>query len=401
MKISSLLLAALISGVALAAACGGGSSPSTSPTIPLPTATPEPVGGDVYVFGNGKVAIVDAATGSVVKTISDGLQGITSWDDTVRSADGRRLYVSAHSKNEVLVFDTVARSLLKVIPVGVNPVHLSLVNGGTELWSHSDAEGTFYVIDISSLNVIDKVDASTTHSGHGALVAPPIGTEYYATNVNTPGLFVIDARTRKVTKTIALCKGSDGTGGGHGVGFTAENRYVYVQCSGTLAKVAVVDTSDDTFVQYLDSSGDIYTAPDGSVAAIANSHANTLDLINASPGLVSISSVPIPNRAASAFFDRVDGKTLAFVADLKSPDVEVVDVAAKTIAKTIPGTPLAGQGPDTIVPRSSDLGGGYFYTIVRPTGVLNIIDVHTLAVTASVTVDGAFTVAFVGKPAAS
>ena len=43
------------------------------------------------------------------------------------------------------------------VRVGARPVHLYFVENAGEIWSHSDAEGTFYVI---SINDVTKLNAT-------------------------------------------------------------------------------------------------------------------------------------------------------------------------------------------------------------------------------------------------
>jgi hypothetical protein len=81
-----------------------------------------------------------------------------------------------------------------VLDVGERPVHLWNPNHGSEIWTHADGLGAFYVIDQTSLAVSDPVVAALNDTGHGKLLyAEELGSKYYATNTNDPGGFPMGA----------------------------------------------------------------------------------------------------------------------------------------------------------------------------------------------------------------
>ena len=355
--------------------------------------------GYAYVFGKERVDIVDPKTAKVIKEITQGVQGTGTWGDGVTTLDGGYVLINETAKAQVYVFDTAKQELAKAIDVGAKPAHLYLVNGGTEVWTHSDSEGAFYIIDTKSLAVTGKVVASTNGTGHGALVhADSLGTNYYATNILEPAVFVIDGKTRTVTKRIDLCQGANGIGGTHGDGYSSASKMAYFQCTGATTKTAAVDTTTDTFAGYLDTNGDLFMSPGDRYAVVANGGANRLDVIDGSTKPETVTPIAIPNKPDKVYYATVNGKLLAFVDDLKAPDAEVIDMQTYAVVKSIPGTPLAMPlGTDKLLSRNSNIGGGYYFTVVGDEQQLNIIDVNTLAMVGSVQVTGATQVIFAGK----
>jgi hypothetical protein len=394
----------LVSAVAMvAAACGGGSSGSPTPVVTSAVAgtgtAQVTTSGYAYVFGKERVDVVDPKTAKVVKEITQGLQGTGTWGDGVSTLDGNYVFINETAKAQVYVFDTAKQDLARAIDVGAKPAHLYLVNGGTEVWTHSDTEGAFYIIDVKRLAVTGKVVASTNGTGHGALVhADSLGTKYYATNILEPAVFVIDGKTRTVTKRIDLCQGTNGTGGTHGDGYSSANKTAYFQCTGAVTKTAAVDTTTDTVAGYLDTNGDLFMSPGDRYAVVANGAANRVDVIDGSTKPETITPIPIPNQPDKVYYATVNGRLLAFVDDLKAPDAEVIDMQTFKVVKSIPGTPLATPlGTGRLLVRNSSIGGGYYFTVVGDEQQLNIIDVNTLAMVGSVEVPGATQVIFAGK----
>ena len=396
----------------LLAACGGGTPAKPAATTAATTtaastsaaATTAPAGPAAeyaFVFGKEKVAVVDPKTAKVVKEITAGLEGAGVWNDAVVSADSKYVFINENAKAQVYVFDTAKLELAKKVDVGPKPVHIYLPNHGTEVWTHADGDGTFYIIDTKSLEVIGKSVGSTSlpPTGHGKLAySTGLGTKYYATNTTEPSIFTVDGKTR-AAKRIEVCKNPDGKGGTHGKSVSDPAKQAYFQCSGgeMAAKTVVVNTATDAVVKYLETNGQIFATDDGKYMTVANGPKNRLDVIDTSKG-DAITSIAIPNRPDKVYYTKVDGKTLGVFANLLKPDVDVVDMGTLQLVKSIPGTPLATPlAADKTLGRNSDIGGQYFFTVVKDQEQLNVIDLKTSTVVGSVKLPGMLNVAFVGK----
>lgn len=392
----------------LSAACSGGTPATKSADAPAAAASPAvsaagsaAVAEYAYVFGKEKVAVVDPKTAKVVKEITTGLEGAGAWNDAVVSADGKYVFINENAKAQVYVFDTAKQELAKKVDVGQKPVHIYLPNHGTEVWTHADGDGTFYIIDTKSLEVIGKAQASTSlpPTGHGKLAYDmSLGTKYYATNTTEPSIFSIDGKAR-TAKRIEVCKGADGKGGTHGKSVSAVSKQAYFQCSGgeMAAKTVVVNTATDAVAKYLDTNGQIFPTEDGRFMTVAYGAKDRLDVIDASKG-DAITSISIPNKPDKVYYTKVDGKVLAVFANLKAPDVDVVDMDSLKLVKSIPGTPLATPlAADKTLGRNSDIGGQYFFTVVKDQEQLNVVDLKTNTVVGSVKLPGMLNVVFAGK----
>lgn len=405
-RIGRLVAAALgVTTLGLLSACGAPAAPAVSNT-PATTASASPATKAVsttldvaYVFGKEKVIVVDPKTAKVVKEITAGLEGAGTWKDAVVSADSKYVFINENDKAQVYVFDTTKMELAKKIDIGGKPVHIYLPNHGTEVWTHSDAEGSFYVIDTKSLEVIGKSVGSTSlpPTGHGKLAyADFLGTKYFATNTTEPSIFAVDGKTR-ASQRIEVCKGADGKGGTHGKAVSTVSKLAYFQCSGGefAARTVIVNPSTNAVVKYLETNGQIFPSPDGRYMTVANSAKDRLDLIDASKDN-AITSVAIPNKPDKVYYATVDGKTVAVFANLKTPDVDIVDMDSLKLVKSVQGTPLSAPlAADKTLGRNSDVGGQYFVTVVKDQEVLNIVDVKGGSTVGSVKLPGAVNVAFV------
>ncbi|MDH5674816.1 MAG: FixH family protein [Myxococcales bacterium] len=235
----------------------------------------------VYVFSHdgdrAMMAIIDVDTMGLVKEMQVNDAG--SWSDAMASPDGSRVFVNDRQNGQVHVIDAGMQMVVKSLDIGPSPVHMFNPNHGSEIWSHADAQGAFYAIDIDSLAVKGPVTAALGMTGHGKLLYDPaIAPRAYATNTADAAAFPIDLDRKTVGYQIKLCEsdapkpcasdgdcsdegdscdigGSDtcGTtthkvGGTHDEAISPFNGYAYFQCSGGSPGYALVDTATDAVV---------------------------------------------------------------------------------------------------------------------------------------------------------
>ena len=202
-----------------------------------------------------------------------GNDGGPSWGDALTSTQHSRIFVNSRSVAKVVVIDTAAQNVETILSVGERPVHTFNPNHGSEFWVHADGPGAFYVIDENSLAVSEPVVAALNNAGHGKLLyAEELGTKYYATNTNDPGVFPIEGSTKTTGDIITLCdvpctddpetmedESTQTCGSTHDKAYNPQMNYVLFQCSGDArGKYAFVDASTDEVVQDLvDISGSI------------------------------------------------------------------------------------------------------------------------------------------------
>lgn len=324
-----------------------------------------------------------------------------NWADALPSTDQGRIFANARSVDKVAVFETTTFTLEAVLDVGAAPVHIFNPNQGNEIWTHADTPGEFYVIDQTSLSVSDPVVASS-HGGHGKLLyAEQLGTKYYATEVNDPGVFPIDGDTLTVGPLIELCgqpcEDDPGTpddeslltcGGTHYKAFDPASGYAIFQCSGdTGGNYAFVDTSDDTVVADLVpmagsvafSHGWAYTLVIDADAGVQiwDSGADGHDVVTAFDGVVDVPGSP--NATGTDFRERDDGVWEAWLPENQGTGLAVIDLSSYTMTEEIEIGPLSPAAGSTSASRRGIIGGHWFFTY-NDDGIV-IVDLDTHEVT--------------------
>lgn len=348
----------------------------------------------VLALGNARALFLDARTGEVKATVTEGLQGRSDWADAVASRDGRYLFANDRGRAQVVVFDTTTMNVVKAIDMGARNVHIYRPNDDTLIWSHSDDEGAFYLIDPATMKVVSRLVAATRGTGHGKLAYSPASSKYYATNTNEPAVFAIDGAKRTVGPAIEVCKGTDGRGGTHGKAISAANSYAYFQCSGGLAKTVVVDSRDDTVVRYLDTNGQLFPAPDGRRIVVANGAGSSLDVMTTyALNPERIESIAIPNGVDKVDFTTIGGSAWAVTANTRSGDVALVDLRTYRVrsitGEAVRNPPAAGVA----IARNNVAVGAAYFSIVRGNGSVGVFDLAAGRLLTSVPLDGAVTVA--------
>ena len=150
----------------------------------------------VYGFGPGRITIIEPQSARVVKEITSGLER-TDFADPIVTPDNRWLLVNDQANAQVIVVDTAKQEIAKRIDVGPRPVHIFNPLKSNEIWTHSDEEGAFYVINTNTMEVTARVVAARDNTGHGKLIDhPTLGSKAYATNVTSPDVWIVDDRTR-------------------------------------------------------------------------------------------------------------------------------------------------------------------------------------------------------------
>ena len=346
----------------------------------------------LYAFAPGKITVVEPKTATVIKEISGGLKG-SVWNDAVVTADNRLIFANDSSNNRVHVIDTEKQEIIKQIEVGDRPVHMFNPHHGNEMWTHSDTEGAFYVINIETLKTTAKVVAALDNTGHGKLrYHDTLGKKAYATNTNDPAVFVIDMEKKEVTKTIEVGDGKPGT---HGKAYSPHSKHAYFECTG-FGKTAVVDTTTDTVVKYLDVRGQLFESPDEKLIIVMDQRYDEVHVIDATKGSDVIGTISVAGGADQIYFQEQEGRLYGFTASTLSPDCSVIDFQKMQVIKRVAAGDIKRHEGAPFSHRGGVLGGGFFFTPAEGDGVVAIIDTNSRTLHAAVRVEGTTKVAYVG-----
>ena len=355
------------------------------------------------------VTVVDpTAADPVIATLSaDDLSALSgpagndqgpAWGDAVASPDGSRVFVNASSVDRVAVIETDTPSFETLLTVGGRPLHIFNPNHNGEAWAHNDADGTFHVIDMTTLSLSGPVDVGLAGTGHGKLLyAEQLGTHYFATNTNDPGAWSIDGATQDTT-FIELCAqpcADDPNtpedeslltcGGTHDKTYDAGTDTAIFQCSGaTGGHVAFVDPAtlmvtgdlvpmvvsafahspDHRYVLVFDNDGDAVNVWDGDAEghSLADFDATVTITGNAS-------------GRGTDFRQNGEGAWEAWIPQSQGTKLVVLNLASFEATEIEIGalSPAPGESHFT---RRGGIGGDWFFTISDEGIVMVHLDTH-------------------------
>lgn len=345
-----------------------------------------------------------------------------SWTDIIPSTDEGRIFATARSVNRVAVFDTAARSFESLVEVGERPVHIYNPNHGSEVWSHADGEGAFYVIDQSSLAVSGPVVAAREDTGHGKLLyASQLGTSYYATNTNDPGIFPIDGAAKTSGDIITLCdqpceddpetsadESQMTCGGTHDKGYNPTMNYVFAQCSGAArGNYAFVNASNNEVVNHLvPMSGSVAHTPGYEYILVINAGAESEQIqiwdtgAAGHDGIAFDATVTLggsPSARGTQFRQNSDGEWEAWIPQNAGSKLGVLNLSTKKLDTVEIGTVTTPSGASHFN-RVGALGGGRFFTF-NDEGIV-IVDLETKEVTQGPAISGSMSRIVFADPAA-
>lgn len=176
----------------------------------------------VAVEGDGKVAVVDIASGRVIKNIDLTEQGsgghIRLAPHNVQVApDGRSVWATAIAQahepgsshagsdpppaaDQVVVIDPASDAIIKRIPVGagIHLAHVALTPDSRYAYVTAQQEGCVYRIDARNYRIDKRIPLAAHDQPHGLRISPTDGHAYIAL-MESKGLATLDLATDQVT----------------------------------------------------------------------------------------------------------------------------------------------------------------------------------------------------------
>ncbi|SNR65257.1 YncE family protein [Halorubrum vacuolatum] len=325
---------------------------------------PEAVGSDglVYAFAPDRICILDPADGELVDEITDEFDD-ESWADPQITSDFERIFIVEESLDQVHVINTETRTHETAIDVGpgVNHIYHPVDD---EIWVHADTEGAFYVIDIDALEVSEIVESGLEEEGHGKLLYhEEMGDIGYATNVNDPGIPVIDLGAYERTEFIEFGE----VGGTHYKAYSPENGLAYVEY---ISETVVVDPTTEDIVDEFDFTGGMFLSPEGDRLAIVDGEVYLVDVSDQESDVLG--SLAIDGSPSTVRFGPT-GET-AFVANADSDEIAIIDVEELEEIGRLDAGEITGRN------RMAVSGGDYFITPADADDSVAIVDMTTQTV---------------------
>ncbi|DBA92352.1 hypothetical protein WJX77_003824 [Trebouxia sp. C0004] len=265
--------------------------------------------GNFYVFADQVIHIINPSNLSVIGNITrdnlgapltnNGSLGGDSntsrtWNDAVLvenpSLGTRHVFVNEgdvyQSSNGsqysyVSVIDTVSQKIVARPQVGATPVHIYYVNETSSAWSHSDGQGSFFVLtpeSATNVTLAAVVPSYVSSQMHGKLIVNgAINPSSYGSNVGEQVLEKFNLTTNTRTNHFnfssflpdpSVCVGT------HTIVYSQVNQHIYVECvdgAGTIEW----NTLNDTFVTLQPYVGTLYNAPAGDLIFVTNTDNST------------------------------------------------------------------------------------------------------------------------------
>ena len=146
---------------------------------------------------NGKLLIVDALNGSIVKNITLPLMN----HNTIYSPNGNEIWVPQMDMNgKVLVYNASTNALINTINVGMIPAELTFSSDGTKAYVANGDDDSITVINTETKAIITTITVGDNPVGAWT----GSNAKMYVDNEDGQTISVIDVATNSVDETITL-----------------------------------------------------------------------------------------------------------------------------------------------------------------------------------------------------
>jgi gliding motility-associated-like protein len=276
-------------------------------------------------FNGNTVSVFDIAANTIIATIPVGSNPV----GVSISPDGKRVYVTNEQSNTVSVIDATNRTVTATIPVGVFPYGLAVSPDGKKVYVANDISNTVSVISTETNAVTATIDVS---SGAGDISISPDGSKVYVSNNLEPSgiVSVIDAATNAVVSRITVGSGPEG------IVVSPDGGQVYTANNGS-NNVSVVNTANGATVALISVGNNpwgVSISPDGGSVYVANSSDNTVSVISTTSNSVT-ATIPVGN-APFVLAVSPDGNRV-YVENTFGNTISVINTTTNKVISTITG----------------------------------------------------------------
>lgn len=209
---------------------------------------------------------------------------------TMMSPDGRYVVAGGTRSNKAYIIDAHTLKLLKTIPVGFAPEHLSFSPDGRYYYQGNPESNTITVIDMSSLRAIRTIEGFAEPLN---ITFTPDGQKAYVGNYGAHWVGVIDVTRHELLKKIQIAAPpkiarldpAEYLSEIHGIfnaTITPDGRYLYA-ADGDLGVVGVIDTREDRIVKVIRVGRDpwrMYMDHEGKYGVVVNNGDQTISIVD-------------------------------------------------------------------------------------------------------------------------
>jgi len=238
--------------------------------------------------------------------------------DWVKSADGKRIYVSMPFAGQVAVIDADNFTVASNIDAGRSPTRVYLQPDGRYLWVGNDAK----VSDVSGVTVIDThtlkpVKRLLTGTGHHEIAVSEDNRVAFVTNRDAGTVSLIDVRELKILRQVKL------GGVPISVGYSTLSGAAYVADGkeGRLTVLAGRDFEPLKRIALKPGVGPLRFTPDGRYAFIVNTSEDLVHVIDTSSNEL-LHDIPVSGQPFQVAFTRA----FAYVRSLSDERVAMINL---------------------------------------------------------------------------
>ncbi|MDW5551992.1 PKD domain-containing protein [Methanosarcina sp.] len=281
-------------------------------------------------------------------------------------------YITNSESNSVSVIDATTNKVTTTIPVGSNPIGVTINPNGTKVYVVNARSSDISVIDTATNSVVATVRAGNFPQG---IVVSPNGKKVYVTNRYSNNVSVIDTGANTVVSTLNTGKSPAG------VAVSPDGKKLYVTNYEDNA-VSIFDTTTKTVITTISvgrGPKEIAVTPDGTRVYVANSDSESISVIDTATN--SVTNTLTVGGVPSGVTVNPDGKKVYVTNnDEYFSTVSVIDTVTNKITAAIP----VGSGPMGIAVTPD---GKKVYVAISFYNTVSVIDTATNAITATVLVE--------------
>jgi len=271
-------------------------------------------------YDDASVAVINTTTNTVVKTIPVGQQPI----GVSVSPDGSSVYITNTIDNTVSVISTASLSVTATIHVGNYPWCICASPDGSKVYVSNTRGNSISVISTVTNNVIATIALTDIPSD---LCVSPDGSRLYVTNYNNGSVWVINTATNALLPSIAVGAGANG------LAISPDGSKLYVANAG-VGTVSVVNTATGSVGATITVGANPYAvvvSPDGSRVYVTNNNSGSVSVIDAAANTV-VATATVGSPIGISI--NQDG-SLVYVVNGNGYSVAVINTTTNSVVSTV------------------------------------------------------------------